>query len=200
MSNTINVNDIFWTFQGEGMHSGRRALFVRLPFCNLSCSWCDTEFNTFKTMSVDDLKNIATNEKSNFVVITGGEPTMNKHFNIVLNTLLSCGFNCAVESNGTFSPPKGDYWMTVSPKREQKIHEPYYIHPETFDRASEFKYVIDKNFDFSVLEKHKFQLVPKYLSPEFNDLQNNLNKIFEYIKENPEWKISLQTHKWMNIK
>lgn len=200
MSNTVNVNDVFWTFQGEGTHAGRRALFIRLPFCNLSCSWCDTEFNSFYSISLDQLKEIALSEKARFAVITGGEPTMNKHFLAIHKMLIENDFSVAVESNGTFPAPEGDYWLTVSPKREQKAHEPYYIDPVTMQRASEFKYVVDKDFDFSVLERHKFQLTPKFLSPEFNQFSENLEKIYSYIKENPEWKISLQTHKWMGVK
>lgn len=200
MSNTLNLNDVFWTIQGEGANSGRRALFLRLPFCNLSCSWCDTEFNSFKKWSIDELESVMDSEKARFAVITGGEPTMNKDFQSLHDLLTKKGFSIAVESNGTFKAPEGNYWLTVSPKREQKIHEPYYIHEETLFKASEFKYVVDNHFNFSILDRHKYQLVPKYLSPEFNDFEKNILKIESYIKENPEWKISLQTHKWMGIK
>lgn len=194
----IQIVDIFWTFQGEGYNSGRRALFVRLPFCNLSCAWCDTEFNTFKTYSKEQFEEICTQEQARFAVITGGEPTMSKNFAPVYDLLKAHGFEIAVESNGTFPPPAGDYWLTVSPKREQKVHAPYFVHPETFSKVSEFKYVIDDDFDFEVLKRHNAGKL--YLSPEFNNLEKNLNSIFDYIKENPQWKISLQTHKWMNIK
>lgn len=200
MSNTLNLNDVFWTIQGEGANSGRRALFLRLPFCNLSCSWCDTEFNTYKKWTLEELESVMDQERARFAVITGGEPTMNKDFNPLYTLLNKKGFSVAVESNGTFTPPHGDYWLTVSPKREQKIHDPYFVNELTMGRASEFKYVVDDFFDFSVLDRHKYHLTPKYLSPEFNNFENNLKKIEQYIKENPEWKISLQTHKWMGIK
>lgn len=196
----IQIVDIFWTFQGEGRQSGRRALFVRLPFCNLQCSWCDTEFNTFKNYTEDQIKKIALSEKARFAVITGGEPMMSKNFKPVHKILYDLNFKIAVESNGTFKPIDLDYWLTVSPKREQKIHPPYYVQPDAMAEASEFKYVVDKDFDFSILDRHKKTTQLKYLSPEFNDFKNNLQKIFKYIERNPEWRISLQTHKWMDIK
>lgn len=196
----IQVVDMFWTFQGEGRNAGERALFVRLPFCNLSCSWCDTEFNTFTTLTEEQVTAYASQEKCRFAVITGGEPMMSKNFIPVHKILENLGFKIAVESNGTFEPIDVDYWLTVSPKREQKMHPPYYVHPEAMGQASEFKYVVDSDFDFSILDRHKDSKQLKYLSPEFNDFKNNLEKIFNYIKENPEWKISLQTHKWMDIK
>lgn len=201
MLNTVNLNDLFWTFQGEGFNAGRRALFVRLPFCNLSCSWCDTSFNTYTSYTFDEIKAVAESEKAKFAVITGGEPTMNKHTPLVIDLLSSLGFYLGMESNGTFAPPEGDYWYTVSPKREQKVHGAYYIHPDAYWRANEFKYVVDDQFDFSVLDRHQDnEDALLYLSPEFNQMSDNLKKIQDYIKENPEWKISLQTHKWMGIK
>ena len=76
---TLNINDAFWTFQGEGANAGKRALFVRMPFCNLACTWCDTEFNSFKRWSLNEFNDLATSEPSRFAVITGGEPMLNKH-------------------------------------------------------------------------------------------------------------------------
>jgi 7-carboxy-7-deazaguanine synthase len=194
----IQIVDMFWTVQGEGFNSGERALFVRLPFCNLKCSWCDTEFNKFLTITDEQFETIALSEKGRFAVITGGEPTMSKNFKPVYNLLKKNGFKIAVESNGTFEIPEGDYWLTVSPKREQK--DPYYVHGSAFLAASEFKYVVDDDFDFTILDRHTNSSSKLYLSPEFNNFQMNVEKILNYIKENPQWKISLQTHKWMNIK
>lgn len=198
MLNTVNLNDAFWTIQGEGFNSGRRALFLRLPFCNLKCSWCDTEFNSFNPYPIEQLEKFALSEKARFAVITGGEPTMNKQFPALFQLMKKLKFDVAVESNGTFNAPDGDYWLTVSPKREQKI--PYFITESAMMTANEFKYVVDKDFDFSILDRHNQSWAHKYLSPEFSDFHGNLNKIYDYIKENPTWKISLQTHKWMNIK
>lgn len=202
MSNTLKLNDLFWTFQGEGFNAGQRALFVRLPYCNLSCSWCDTSFNSYSTVAVHDFRSVAMDEPARFAVVTGGEPTMNSQLPALLEELASMGFCVAIESNGCFAPPDGDFWLTVSPKREQKKELPYFVHPVAFARASEFKYVVDADFDFSVLARHEVptNAAKLYLSPEYNEMQKNLARIETYIKEHPQWKISLQTHKWMGIK
>jgi organic radical activating enzyme len=193
----ININDIFWTIQGEGENWGRRALFVRMPFCNLSCSWCDTTFNTFKKWSEDEFNKFAQQEPCRFAVITGGEPTMNKHTPKVIELLTKLGFEIAIESNGTFPVPAGIDFITVSPKRDAD----YDVHPDNWYRVSEFKYVVDDGFDFKILERHtdKKTTARLTLSPEFNNFDQNVKAILEYIKENPQWRISLQTHKWIKV-
>jgi organic radical activating enzyme len=198
---SINVNDIFWTIQGEGKNAGRRALFVRMPFCNLACSWCDTSFETFHELTENDFTKYATEEDSRFAVITGGEPSMNKHVPKLITWLKDLDFEIAMESNGTFAPPEGVDHLTVSPKKEQRIHPPYYIHPVAYSEASEFKFIVDAGFDFSILNSVRtHNAAEKYLSPEFNTFDESVDDIIKFISLNPEWKISLQTHKWMKIK
>lgn len=209
---SFHINDLFFTFQGEGMFAGTRSLFVRLPFCNLKCSWCDTAFNSFSVWTEEKFKDFAQSEKTRHAVITGGEPMMNKHADSIVRVLHQLGYYVAVESNGTF-PVNADYdFITVSPKRftAGTNHRtgfelpPYFVDPTTFQNVNEFKYVVDSHFDFSVLKRHEpfDSLHDKFLSlsPEFGNFQENLRKIFDYIKENPKWKISLQTHKWMDVK
>jgi 7-carboxy-7-deazaguanine synthase len=193
---TVNINDVFWTVQGEGENWGRRALFVRMPFCNLSCSWCDTSFNTFKKWTEAEFKQFAQLETGRFAVLTGGEPSMNKHSPVVIKWLKDLGFEIAIESNGTFPIPEGIDFITVSPKRDAD----YDVHPSNWDRVDEFKYVVDEGFDFKILERHNNQHRPRLsLSPEYNNFHNSLKLITEYTKEHPRWRISLQTHKWMKV-
>lgn len=200
----LHINDMFWTFQGEGQNAGRRSLFVRMPFCNLACTWCDTTFNSFERHTPEAFEEFATQEKARFAVITGGEPMMNKHTPWVVQKLLALGFEIAIETNGTFPLIANLNFITVSPKKftQDKAFPPYYVEAEYFEKAHEFKYVVDKDFDFSILDRHAeapyWQRLS--LSPEFGELHENLAKIFEYIKENPRWKISLQTHKFMHVK
>ena len=202
----FQLNDLYWTFQGEGFHTGRRALFVRLPFCSLSCSWCDTSFNTYKKWSVESFKKEAEREKSRFAVLTGGEPSLHKHTKKIIEILKELGFyDIAMESNGCHEIPEGVSFLTLSPKRDSKNlphskGESFYIHPEAFEKAKEFKYVVDREFDFSVLFRHNLKDGRKYyLSPEYSEMKENLKKIMDFISLNPLWKISLQTHKWMGI-
>lgn len=197
-SNSLLINDLFWTFQGEGKFAGTRALFVRMPYCNLACAWCDTQFNSFKKWSEEEFSVFAASEKSRFAVITGGEPSMNKQTPRVIAALKKLGFYIAMETNGNFPIPEGVNFVTCSPKRDAS--PPYYVHADVWPRVSEFKYVVDRDFDFSILDRHDIRDKRRYsLSPEFGELTYNLNRIFEFIKENPRWRISLQTHKWMAI-
>ena len=198
----IQYNDLFWTLQGEGRHMGRRALFVRLPFCNYDCPWCDTEYNSYKKITEADFISFAKQETARFAVITGGEPLAHKHLGRVIKILKSLNFEIACETNGSLPAPQEIDFVTCSPKAFTKSnYEPFYIHPELYSQVSEFKYVVDDQFDFSLLERHSND--PSYvvhsLSPEFNKMRENTKKILNYIQEKPRWKLSLQTHKWIDI-
>lgn len=200
MTEIIHINDVFWTVQGEGANAGRRALFVRMPWCNLACSWCDTTFNTFKKWTSTELGKFALLEASRFAVLTGGEPMMNKDSPKVVKILQDCGFMVACETNGCFRIIEDIDFVTVSPKRDAC----YKIHPSAWERADEFKYVIDAGFDFSILDRHneehaRGRKTRLSLSPEFNTFKESLEQIFAYQKLNPNWRISLQTHKTMGI-
>lgn len=197
----IRINDCFFTVQGEAYNMGRRALFIRMPRCNLKCDFCDTEFETSNPWSEDDLRDFAKTEKTRFAVLTGGEPLLNKQSPQVINILRTLGYEIAVETNGTMPYLRYISWVTCSPKRDAG----YKIHRDLRFKVDEYKYVVDKDFDFSVLDKHHSggthysDLTRLWLSPEYGDFKQNVSKIIEYIKKNPEWRISLQTHKTMEI-
>jgi 7-carboxy-7-deazaguanine synthase len=192
----LRINDVFHTIQGEGLHGGRRALFVRMPYCNLSCSWCDTSFNSYKIWTEEDFKAFATQETNRFAVVTGGEPLMNKQTPKIISILKSLGFYIAVETNGTFPALNDLDWITCSPKEESN----YLVHGGLWQYVNEFKYVIDEGFKWDILKRHDLTDGRRYsLSPEFNRFEKSVQEIIEYIKENPQWKINLQTHKWLKI-
>lgn len=195
----LKINDLFWTVQGEGTNWGRRALFVRMPFCNLACSWCDTSFNSFKKISEQEFTDFALQEPGRFAVITGGEPMMNLQTPRVTEILRSLGFEVACESNGTFPIVPFVDFVTVSPKSDSD----YYIHPDALYRINDLKLIVDEGFDFEVakrIEKDLEHTTAKlWLSPEFGTFKHSIEKILEFIKENPRWRINLQTHKWMQI-
>jgi len=195
MSNLF-INDLFWTIQGEGQHAGRRALFVRMPHCNLACSWCDTTFNTYKTVPVDEFKTFASSEASRFAVVTGGEPMMHRHTPVVVSALKSLGFEIACETNGTFPIVDGIDFVTCSPKRDAE----FYVHESAWPLVNEFKYVVDKDFDFALLDRHDTTDGRRYsLSPEFNNMAESCKKILDYISLHPKWRLNLQTHKWIGV-
>lgn len=193
----LRLNDVFWTFQGEGGNWGRRALFVRMPFCNLACSWCDTQFNSYSLWTEERFIEYITSEKGRFVVVTGGEPTMNKQTPRVIQLLKDNGFEIAMESNGTFPIPDGVDFATVSPKRDAG----YEIDNKNLEwgRVKEFKFVVDQGFDWSVLSKFQDTGAELSLSPEYGRFEESMKEIMDYIKENPRWRYSLQTHKILKI-
>lgn len=201
-NNSFHFNEVFWTIQGEGRWTGRRALFLRLPYCNYECPWCDTEFNSFKQWSKEEVLEFCNQEPSRFAVITGGEPLAHKHLPRLVELLKSQGFYIACETNGSLPAPEGIDFISCSPKSYTKGKlPPYFVHPDLKNRVSEWKYVVDDLFDMELLKKHKDPKkgVRYSLSPEYNKMDKNLLKIIEYMKENPQWQLSLQTHKWIGI-
>lgn len=199
----FRINEYFWTIQGEGANAGRRAAFIRLPFCNYNCPWCDTDYSTYEEVEKHFLGEFLDSEKAKFAVITGGEPLVNKQTPELIKFLKDRKFEIAVETNGSYPMIDGIDFVTCSPKKYvQKGLPEYFINPSLYRHVTEFKYVIDSEFEFNVLDRHKLDIGQKVLSlsPEFNEFNKNITRIVEYIKENPEWRISLQTHKWMGLR
>jgi 7-carboxy-7-deazaguanine synthase len=196
----LKINDVFWTFQGEGYLWGKRALFVRMPYCNLKCSWCDTEFNSHTDWTEESFKNIALSEPSRFAVITGGEPMMNKQTPHIVKKLNDLGFFIACETNGTFPIVEGIDFVTISPKRDSN----YQINKDAILKCSELKLVVDEGFDLNIAKQmeslFKSTNTRLSLSPEYNKMNESFKVIEKYIKENPRWNLSLQTHKFLDIK
>lgn len=201
-TNEFQINEVFWTLQGEGHFTGRRALFIRLPFCNYNCPWCDTEYDSYTPWTREKLLQVTQQESARFAVITGGEPLAHKHLPAIVDLLKEQDFFVACETNASFAPhPKIDF-VTTSPKGYTKNKfEPYYIHPEIRHRTQEWKYVVDKKFDFAILQRHQDDPNDVYLSlsPEYGDMKANTQRILDYIKDHPRWRLSLQTHKWIDI-
>ena len=109
------INDIFYSLQGEGYNTGRAAVFIRFAGCNLRCSFCDTEFDTYREMTDEEIITAIKDYPARFVVLTGGEPTLQVDEAFV-DLLHQHGFEVAMESNGTRPAPKNLDWLTVSPK------------------------------------------------------------------------------------
>ena len=224
---SLHINDLFWTLQGEGKNTGQRALFVRLPYCNYNCPWCDTEYDTYKEWSEEKFRQYCQKEKARLAVITGGEPLVHKHLPHIVKILKEYNFTIACETNGSVDIHEEIDFITASPKKYTKgKYEEYYVHPGLIPKVSEWKYVVDDQFDFSILQRHQPQCIIENkkkhheihneiskdhgptanssyptlsLSPEYNNMEENLQKILNYIQENPHWRLSLQTHKWINI-
>lgn len=211
----MKLNEIFYTIQGEGRNVGRAALFLRLPFCNLSCTFCDTEFDSFFETTEEELADQLRSCRTRFAVITGGEPSMNKDCPALVRLLKSEGYEIAMESNGQFLTPSEIDFLTVSPKRwttkrgHPGTHPPFWF--DTRNTPSEIRLVIDSEDAFlaadkifGAWERGEFQFKPGtepafYVSPEWGARGSLLPKIIDFVKERPAWKISLQTHKILNV-
>ena len=201
------VNEIFYSLQGEGRNTGRAAVFIRFSGCNLRCSFCDTDFSSYTEMSGDDiLEAIRPWKHCGFVVLTGGEPSLQVD-DALVDALHREGFYLAMETNGTHAVPEGIDWVTVSPKvapadfskgeRPQRIHELKVIWEPSLNGKEEMPQVLKAWAD-------KLTAPLLYLQPcDTGDKERNreiIQQCVEYIKEHPEWRLSLQTHKLIDIR
>lgn len=189
----------FYTLQGEGAHSGVAAYFIRLGGCDVGCVWCDVkdswDAESHPKMHVNDIVAAAAQHPARLAVITGGEPAM-YNLEALCNELHAAGFKVHIETSGAY-PLTGDLdWVTVSPK---KFKAPV---QEALSLANELKVVIFHKSDFEWAEKHAAK-VPEscklYLQPEWGKKDNITPLVIDYILAHPQWELSLQTHKYINI-
>ena len=194
------INNIFYSLQGEGHNTGRAAVFIRFAGCNLRCSFCDTEFESYREMTEEDILTVIRDYSSHFVVLTGGEPTLQVDETFV-DFLHQHGYEVAMESNGTRPAPSNLDWLTVSPKVSRDGR--YEVRGERL--PDEIKIVFDENTNpeaiLSPLTTHHSPLL--YLQPcDTGDPVRNkgiTQACVEYIKAHPQWRLSLQTHKLIDI-
>ena len=206
------VKELFYTLQGEGAQAGSAAVFCRFTGCNLwsgresdradaACTFCDTDFvgtngiggGKFSTTSALAYAIArlwpALRTENRLVVFTGGEPLLQLD-EALIQAMHALGFRCAVESNGTINPPEGIDWLTISPKgnvplRVQKADELKLVYPQATNTPS----------DFSEFEAKHYFLQP------LDDANRKLNTAaaVDYCKNNPRWRLGLQTHKYLGI-
>lgn len=195
----LPVAEEFYTLQGEGFFMGRAAYFVRLAGCDVGCHWCDSKPSwqsfPFQWTSIYDIIGRASQNKSKVVVVTGGEP-FTYNLSAFTAELKARNIQTHVETSGT-KPISGSWdWISFSPK-------PWNLPlAEFFEVCSELKVVIQQTEDFAWAEdckmkaNHNCQL---FLQPEWSSFNKILPHIVNYIKEHPEWRISIQAHKFMKI-
>lgn len=191
--------EAFYTLQGEGFHQGRAAYFIRLGGCDVGCVWCDVkdswDASKYPQLSIDDIVAEAKKYPGRLAVITGGEPLMHP-LDELTHSLKAEGFETNIETSGS-SPLSGDWdWICLSPK---KFKAPL---PDIIPLAHELKVVIFNKHDFEWAETYAAQVNPNcklYLQPEWDKAEKVLPLIIDYIKANPQWELSLQTHKYINV-
>ncbi len=189
----------FYTIQGEGYHQGKAAYFIRLGGCDVGCVWCDVkeswDAESHPKLDVNNIVEIVNQNPKGLVVITGGEPLMH-NLEALTSAIKQEGFQTNIETSGSH-PLTGNWdWICLSPK---KFKGPL---PEIFAVAHELKIIVYNKSDFEWAEKHA-ALVNKtcklYLQPEWSKASEITPRIVEYIKNNPQWELSLQIHKFINV-
>ena len=200
-----SLKELFWTLQGEGANAGTPAIFVRFSGCNqwtgreadrakgsADCArWCDTDFETGARVSHEDLMSqiAAWKDEAQLVVFTGGEPGL-QLTSALLNDVAALGLRAAVETNGTVKLPPGPCWVTVSPKGGK--------HALVVRSGDELKLVYPQRgvqpAEVERLEFHHF-----FLQPRDNTLENT-RACVDYIRGHPQWRLSVQTHKFIGMR
>jgi len=195
----LPLMEAFYTIQGEGTFTGHPAYFIRLGGCDVGCVWCDVkdswEAGRWPVKSILDIVAEAERFPGRLVVITGGEPLMYE-LGPLTSLLKKKGFTINIETSGAH-PFSGEFdWVCFSPK---KFKAP---HPSIYDKADELKAIVFHKSDIDFAEKHAAMVRPdcvKLLQPEWSKAREMTNLIVDYVKIQPNWKISLQTHKFMDI-
>ncbi len=195
----LPIMEMFYTIQGEGYNSGKAAYFVRIGGCDVGCRWCDVKDSWDATkhaqLSIDEITGEILKSGTQNVVITGGEPLM-YDLTLLTNHLKRLGFNLWLETSGAY-PLTGEWdWVVYSPKKFKRPVE------EVAQCADELKVIIYNRHDFIWAEEHRAMVGSEcrlFLQPEWGREKEMLPLIIHYIKLNPDWRISLQTHKYMNI-
>lgn len=204
LQQTLPIMEAFYTLQGEGFYSGQAAYFIRLGGCDVGCVWCDVKESwdkekhpkyTIKQIIDKINTEIPKLNPKPIIVITGGEPLMHD-LTILTSFLNSLGFKINIETSGS-SKFTGNYnWVCLSPK---KFKAPL---TENLQLANELKIIIFNKSDFEWAKKYE-KLVNKncklYLQPEWDKAEKNTPLIIDFIKQNPQWQLSLQTHKYLKI-
>lgn len=196
---TLPIMEAFYTIQGEGFHQGKAAYFIRLAGCDVGCVWCDVKESwdekIHPSQEINDIVKEAKNHPARLAVVTGGEPTLHD-LELLTQSLKEAGFETNIETSGS-SPLTGYWdWICLSPK---KFKPPM---PEILPKANEIKIIIFNKSDFAWAEKYAALVSPDcklYLQPEWSKAALVTPMIIDYVKQHPQWQISLQVHKYMDI-
>lgn len=188
----------FYTIQGEGFHTGTAAYFVRLGGCDVGCHWCDVkeswDANLHPPTSVPDIVSKVSGIAKT-VVVTGGEPLM-WDMTALTSAIREAGMRAHIETSGAY-PVTGEWdWFCLSPKKTKLPVE------DAYAKADELKVIIYNRHDLVFAEEQASRVNKNavlFLQPEWSKKDQVTEMIIEYVKANPKWRISLQTHKFLNI-
>jgi len=188
----------FYTIQGEGFHTGTAAYFIRIGGCDVGCHWCDVKESWNAELHPPtgiDLIVANASKYSETVVVTGGEPLM-WDMNLLTQKLKENNRKVHIETSGAY-PLTGIWdWICLSPKKNKLPTETVY------ENAHELKVIIHNKHDFIFAEEQAEKVNSKailFLQPEWSKNDEMTPLIVDYVMKNPKWRVSLQTHKYLNI-
>jgi len=194
----LPLMEAFYTIQGEGFHKGTAAYFVRIGGCDVGCHWCDVKeswnADLHPPTTIEKIVKDATNY-SKTIVVTGGEPLM-WNMNPLTDLLKTKNLQTHIETSGAYTLTGTWDWICLSPK---KLKLPT---KEIYKKADELKVIVYNKSDFKFAEEQAVKVNKDcilYLQPEWSRRDKVIPLIVDYVMENPKWKVSLQTHKYLNI-
>ena len=188
----------FYTIQGEGYHTGKAAYFIRVGGCDVGCHWCDVKESWNAELHPPTLANTIVDHAKKYsdtVVITGGEPLM-WSMDYLTKKLQQHGIKTHIETSGAYSFSGSWNWFCLSPKKTKLPLE------EVYKEADELKIIVFNKSDFKFAEEQAAKVGSNcelFLQPEWSKKEKMTELIVDYVMKNPKWKISLQTHKYLNI-
>ena len=197
--NLLPVMEMFYTIQGEGEHTGKAAFFIRIGGCDVGCVWCDVkdswDAEKHPLLSINQILEEVSKYPAGICVVTGGEPMMYDLMELT-TALKQNGWRTHLETSGAY-PISGNWdWICVSPKKFKPPLE------ASLATANELKAIIFHPSDFSWAESFINKLNPTcklMLQPEWSKSDQITSSVVDFVKLHPWWKISLQTHKYINV-
>ena len=209
MNKNINLDEVnsgkmlplmeaFYTIQGEGYHKGSAAYFIRIGGCDVGCHWCDVkeswDANLHPPTSIVEITEEAI-KLSKTIVITGGEPLM-WNMGPLTNLLKKNGIQIHLETSGSYKITGHWDWFCLSPKKNKEPNV------SAYEIADELKIIVYNKHDFKFAEIQANKVnddCKLYLQPEWSKREKIMPEIVDYVMKNTKWKVSLQTHKYLNI-
>lgn len=196
------INEIFYSIQGEGCRAGVPSVFIRFSGCNLKCSFCDTLHEDGNMMSDDDIIEEVKKYPASQIVLTGGEPSLFINEEFIGKLKEATGMPITIETNGTRELPTNIDWVTVSPKFGIQAKGDATIKVK---KANELKVVdigqeLEPYFHLSCVGAETTMLLqPCYVENE-KEREQNTRRTIGRVLDDSRWRLSLQTHRWVNIK
>ena len=192
------IVEIFHSVQGEGFHSGVPHVFVRFGNCNLRCEWCDTDFLVYEERGLDSIVEEVLSYGCDRVIFTGGEPAM-QDLATIGGKLKEHGINLSIETNGTIEVDPVIDWICVSPKDQ--------VYPDVAirQRSGDELKVVYCGQSLEIYDELKEGFSYHFIQPCYIDSESveqngrSFQMVEKLVKDNPGWRLSLQTHKWMGV-